>query len=216
MAKYLIDGATLTAIADAIRDSDPENFEDYQMTPEEMAAFIPDVWQAGLNFAGQITPRAFISETVDDLQYMNPADGSMTLVESDSIVGDWVFNETLDITLEGEYWVGFYLLEMIDYDEDGTPFYRKQYYCGFTFFDGEVMGGLLSAYGHNYNDWYECGDWYCTKEITFVEDTDSAELKNWLKANATKKSTSYDIYIREKGEWVCKGSFVKEESRDGI
>ena len=99
----------------------------------------------------------------------------------DSVVGTWVFNETLDITLDGVFEVP---IETTNYEG------YKEEFIGFIFYDNEIMG-LLSSLPDNYQDFYESGEWMkSVREVKFLAPSNNAELDAWVKANATKKDTS--------------------------
>ena len=94
----------------------------------------------------------------------------------DTMVGTWEFNEELDITLEGEYYVS------ITKPTLGTDVEI----IGLTFYDQEVMGLLVSTDG-NYIDYYENGFVFGhSRLITITEEPTDSELIAWIKANARK------------------------------
>lgn len=146
---------------------------------------------------------AYTVSNIDELNQINAVDGSMAIVKSDTISGEWEWHETVDITLDGVFMIP------VKYDMYyGDEGYFATYNDGLIFLDGEVMG-VLNCYPDHYNDYYELGDWLVlTRKITFLKDTDNVEFKNFVKNNAERLSGGYSLYVRENGEWVYKCEVV--------
>lgn len=140
---------------------------------------------------------AFTVSSIDELP-TDAVDGSTAIVESDSLVGEWEWNEELNITVDGYYLI----LNQINWG--GSQYLNSMPHCGLYFVDNEIMG-LLSNPPDSYNDYYECGDWFTpNRRITFYEDENDDEFKSFVKANARRLSGGYSLYTRENGEWVYK------------
>lgn len=122
-----------------------------------------------------------VGDTIKDLQ---------NRLDNNGIVGTWVFNEELDITLDGEYYVS------ITKPDSGT----EAEIIGLTFFDQCCMGLLVGTDG-NYIDCYEEGWIYgFSRVMTFTGEPDNQELVDWVKANAKRyESTGVDqiAYIEQ-------------------
>lgn len=152
-------------------------------------------------------PQAYTVSSVDELP-SNAVDGSMAIVPSDSIEGEWEWHETLDITLDGTFEVGVrYTANYADESQIYRPV--SNYGIGLIFFVGTVMG-ILYDRPDVYTDYYEDGDWYGEyyRKIAFLGDTDNADLKNFIKSNAERLSGGYSLYTHENGQWVYKCEVV--------
>ena len=93
----------------------------------------------------------------------------------DTMVGTWIFNEVLDITLDGTYPIN------ISANVWGTTYE----FIGLIFFDGACMGVLDDTDG-NYSDCYEDGDWYAPQIFNIIEEPTDPVIIEWIKANARK------------------------------
>ena len=133
---------------------------------------------------------AYTAKSVDELPNDAP-DGSMALVESDSLVGKWEWNETIEL-LE-EIWADGFIscTDNIIHNVVGGDAYGLQ-------FDndcGEVIE-IVGADGKVPTEY---------REIEFIKTTNTDEFvifAEWFKQNATRISGGTSLYIRQNGEWV--------------
>lgn len=154
-------------------------------------------------------PTAYNVKSIDELP-SNAVDGSMAIVESDSIVGKWKFNETITAS-NLPFEDGSIYLELhheCDMSVDGDTVRFNHLYIDEA--DGQVltMEQYLivleeEVYAQSY---YEEG-WIAEhrRYMKILEDTNNTALKNWVKANAIRISGGNSLYIHENGEWVHKG-----------
>lgn len=121
---------------------------------------------------------------------------SLPDAESDTMVGIWIFNEVLDITLpDGIYPINISAKVLWDAYE----------IVGLTFYDGLVMGLVTDLETGNYLDCYEDGDWLAPRIYDITEEPTNAELIAWIKANARK--ATYDDGFAE-GEKAILSTYV--------
>lgn len=120
----------------------------------------------------------------------------VTAKGGDTMVGTWIFNAVLDITLpDGIYpinisakvWGGAYEI------------------VGLTFYDGLVMGLVTDLETGNYLDCYEDGDWLAPRIYDITEEPTNAELIAWIKANG-RKATYEDGFAE--GEKAILSTYV--------
>lgn len=178
---------------------------------EELPEDAPDGSLALVEVEGSSnTPQAYTVTSVDELP-SDAVDGSTAIVPSDSIEGTWQPNDVLNITIEGEFFVANRTPNLTDTELEELGSENSLYSTfaiGLCFLEGTIMGRLVD-YNSNYVDYYEEGNWYrFNKPITFLEDTDSAEFREFVKSNCNRLSGGYSLYTRENGQWVYKCEVV--------
>lgn len=150
-------------------------------------------------------PKAYHVSSLDELP-TNAVDGSLAVVEDNSLVGVWILNDELTL-FEGtddsvSVFVDFYRIECpeIQYTEMvGSTSYPSFDYVG---------GNDDTTY---YDDgWWVCSDGgspehYLGKTICVTKDPQDEMFRNWLPLNGKRISGDYTLYSRENGEWVNKG-----------
>ena len=124
-------------------------------------------------------------------------DGSLAIVEdSYNLKGKWEWNETID---QASMIDGVHLIECrITAGIESRSYF---YFMGLMMDSSNGVVGYLTDLPDNYSDLYD-GDWYYTREVEFLEDTDSALLRNFVMDNAKRLSSGYALYSRINGEWV--------------
>lgn len=175
---------------------------------------------------GEPIPEAYTVSSVDELP-SNAVDGSMAIVPSDSIVGTWVFNETLNfdhIKLPNN---GDWLrVECCGYSNLTNNF------DGFAFRnDGgsiifQAMRDIFNEESDIYDLYYD-GMWddqmppfeiyrfdgvaTLNNEGTSMPDgygSTEEDFIAWLKANTNRISGGHSLYTRDNGQWVYKCEVV--------
>lgn len=165
---------------------------------------------------------AYTVSSVDELP-SNAVDGSMAIVESDSIVGEWELNETLtsinkpfeegfEIINSGGF-LGYYYFEELE-----IPYIRPDYFNHFIFIgDATHLEELLYASidkGETVSEIsvYNSDEGYtsqmASRKIQILKDTDDDVFKQWLPENATRISGGYSLYTHENGQWGYKCEVV--------
>lgn len=128
----------------------------------------------------------------------NAVDGSMAIVPSDSIVGEWEFHETLTIDIFSEI----------------SAVYGENYADEFALTINDEMQelelGCMCAGSRTYIYPYDNGVWLegVSRRFRFLKDTDDENFKNFLKVDAQRLSGGYSLYTHENGQWVYKCEVV--------
>ena len=94
---------------------------------------------------------------------------------ADTMVGTWVFNDELDIPLDGEYPIKISKADLPDQEIVGLLFPNSD-----TIYLVTSDGALL--------DFYEYGEWYLDRTFAILEEPDDPEICAYIKANATKQA----------------------------
>jgi hypothetical protein len=155
-------------------------------------------------FVGTIAsnePTAYTVSSVDELP-SNAVDGSMAIVESDSIEGTWFLNRKLSQPQSSDMYFEFETfdittgeklsMEKMHYDEfgDGWEFYYcNEDSCNYVYYeDSEEF-------------YWEGVLWRYIRINTQIPD----EIDAWIRANGRKLSS---LYTHENGEWIYKCEVV--------
>ena len=144
--------------------------------------------------SGGNNPTAYHLSSADDLP-TDAVDGSLAVVESDSIIGEWLFNEELNIPSSDIY------AEMLF---TATADGEEEYYCVIEAYESEnSLYYLLHDDGRNV---YWEGVWeYPDARTVHIHKCEDENTKNFVRNNATRISGGHTLYSRENGEWVNKG-----------
>ena len=136
---------------------------------------------------------AYTAKSVDELPNDAP-DGSMALVESDSIVGEWLLKDTIDEEFDLYF-------DFVSNGANGNDeivfacFYNIYTDSGYLWYESD----FISAIAYSADGWK---DESC-KSIKIISDGDNpAEAKEVLERIATRISGGTSLYIRKNGEWV--------------
>ena len=156
---------------------------------------------------------AYTVSSVDELP-SNAVDGSMAIVESDSIVGEWEFYNSLSAPawLDGYTQVEISYMVFLSFDGGKTLQLKHLDSIGFSgdantleellfqtkdFFTQEIFDEW-GVYGES-DGWIYPSAW----NVKFLEDNE--EIKDWLSNNARRISGApYSLYTRENGSWAYK------------
>ena len=207
MSEYLIQGETLSAIADKIREYVPQITT--ELTPTEMADNIAEVYNQGYEVgqSGGATRGSYYADRVEDLPSDVP-EYSTGIVRSDSTIGTYRWNSTLnfgDFILEGTWSI---LVDVLVYDpflgfsNDGLIFRYEDGILTLEYNDGTAIcidGEWDDAY-EDFIIYTGVRDIYSSYPDEFTEET----FKIWLYSNTTRLSGGESLYVRENGEWVYK------------
>lgn len=161
MAKYVIDGATLTAIADAIRTKAPLNWGGSPVMPEEIPDAISDVYGEGYA-DGQADGGGGTPSTVTDLT------GTIWKLKSSLVKLPSVNPYYIDFTSNGNTFTA------ITYTIASLGGYTNIQYGGTDGTYTQVYAGMKSKWVH-YN--------YRLMEISGGTDATNTALIDWLYAN---------------------------------
>ena len=138
-------------------------------------------------------------------------DGSMALVDSESIIGTWYFNEQLSQISSYEGAGAITLCCLVDVKGNSTLFFNRLWLNG----DANTLNEIeysIQVDGNNttaetslyYSGWED--ESYRTQKI--LKDPDDPAVKEWVKANARRISGGQSLYVKEYDEWVYKCEVV--------
>ena len=147
---------------------------------------------------------AYRVSSIDDLP-SDAVDGSMAIVDSDSIIGTWEFNETLNFDVLNLPSNANKFVWCASYENVTDTFGSFR----FVVRDGaiELYFGTTLAYvsdGDYWDDAYGAVTIYT--DVSDYSEVPESDFKTWLNQNATRVSGGYAFYIRENGEWVYRGN----------
>lgn len=157
---------------------------------------------------GDNSASIYHAASVDELP-SDAADGSLAIVDSNSIIGTWKFNEVLNfdaLHLSGHY--GGHAVRIIAYDTTGA----FDVFGSISFRDYPNspitmdFGGTL-AYDVQSGGWDDtCGAIAIYTNPIFISSDafTESDFIAWLNQNATRISGGHSLYSRENGEWVYK------------
>ena len=151
---------------------------------------------------------AYTVKSVDELPNDAP-DGSMALVESDSIVGEWEWKDNqspLDLSMLSSYNPTASESSLYVFGSDDVSFsiFRSAI---IPFVDGNPVGlyfdDLLIYEDGMWDDQYSKFEFFTDPaDNTFNEVGQINEFKTFIKTNCNRLSGGYSLYICKNGEWV--------------
>lgn len=160
------------------------------------------------NATKQTTAIAYTAKSVDELPSDAP-DGSMALVESDSLVGEWEWKDN-------ESPLDFSMLN-IDSEHGANIGIRM---AGYDYFQEHTFSDVIFSKNDDDDitvsfsemDIYVDGEWDDTyktfavfidpSEYELNNNQEIDEFKTFIKTNCNRLSGGYSLYIRQNGEWV--------------
>lgn len=168
---------------------------------------------------------AFTVSSIDELP-SNAPNGSLAMVKSDSLIGEWEpkgrtvtpINKSFEEGLEFVFVPFIYNHDCYFVGEDKTDeldrYGNQIVFVGDNTYMEEIEFGNVSP---SDTELMEYGDsiyfddcWESMWRIDFLADTDDIAFKEWVRANFNRLSGGYSLYTRENGEWV-----LLEESTGG-
>ena len=152
-------------------------------------------------------------------------DGSLAVVESDSLVGEWEWKDThrqlnmsmLDVPAEQAAFVHIIGKDAFSAQVFGTMRFQKVEYGGNWCIDIDMDGLPLYVFD-GFDDAYETFEFYTDVDES-TSDISAEAFKEFIKTNCNRLSGGHTLYSRENGVWVNCGEVdipeVSEERLEG-
>ena len=153
---------------------------------------------------------AYTAKSVDELPNDAP-DGSMALVESDSLVGKWEWKDNqspLDLSMLnlpensecGELGQSAFVVGYDDYNETIISFFYFRIMDDGLYIQINEYTTLyaISSFDDSFTTFELLNDVRVPEPIYFTLD----DFKTFIKTNCNRLSGGYSLYIRQNGEWV--------------
>ena len=176
-----------------------------------------------LAVGGVVGVGLYEASSVDELP-SNATEGSIGIVEGNSLVGIWEFNEELTKPIDSDYGYVYCDGECKLYNFPDIPLTKIGIGCGESnyvyisyWYEDEL------AFDSVYDDgWYECTDGgymvghYPHRTINITKDPTDEIFRNWLPNNAKRLSGGKSLYLYQNGEWVPQGELGGSDSTPSL